>query len=1343
MTQIPAAGLASTGSTVSGRPSGDRTADPRPPLSFTQEQLWFIDEFHHGLPAHNVPSLIWLRGQLDVAALERALGALVARHEPLRTRLVAGPHGHPVQAIDVAAGGPELELTDCSASPPEAAVRQVRKLADGEALRPFHLPDEHPLRTRLARITDDEHALVLVTHQTVADDWSMRVLLADLTALYRAEVTGQPAGLAELPMRFADYAAWERQHLRGQVLADAEEYWRATLAGYETTRFPADRPRPLLADHSGAIAQTTVDLAVLDRLRKLSRDEGTTLPVTLLAGLLALLHRYTGQADLVAGTVIPHPAGVGVGTGTGPRAKPELALLLAALDSPLPIRAQASGDIEFRQFLARVHEAVTEAQAHQDLPFARIVEALPIDRDPGRFPVFQTAFSYSEPPADIESAGVTFSCERIGLPAAKYDLGFLAEPHPDGLRLEATYTPALFDPATVDRLLGNLGVLLRGVAEDPSARIGRLPVLTEAELRAEIHDWNATQADLPVQCIHEGFEDQAARTPDAIAAEFADEQEQVSYAELNRQANRVARRLRDLGIGPEALAGACLPTGLRRLAALLGILKAGAGYVPLDPALPAERLAFMINDTGMTVILTDDQSQASVPDVAGVTVVSLDAEWDRLSQLPGDDLNDTGVTPANVAYVIYTSGSTGQPKGVVVEHRQAINFLHGMTRHWRIGAGSAVLQFAAFTFDVSVMDMFMPLLGGAKVVLAAPETLHSPPRLAALLRDANITFACLPPAVLTLLTGEEFPELRTLLSAGEELSSELLRAWQRNGGGTMEFYNGYGPTEASIGSTFMKLEPSTPLPPPIGRPKPNYQAYVLDAYLNPVPVGVTGELHIGGAGVARGYLNRPELTRERFIPDPFIPGQRLYKTGDLVRRRPDGTLEFAGRIDHQVKIRGLRVELGEIEAALVAHPDVAQAVVTVVTDSAGVRQLAGYLRAAEGAAVVISDLRRRLARSLPAYMIPTYLIALDELPLTAHGKIDKAALPLPRSASDAAADRVPPQTLLEAVLVGLFARLLGAEQVGATESFFDAGGNSLQAMGLIAELRTALAVDLDLAALFLTPTPRQLAAVLRDTHGLADSDLGPEGVGQQEAITAPRGQADDAGTIPRRRPGLAELPLSHGQEQLWLIDRLTPGLANYNIPQVLRLSGPLDRPALERALGGLIARHEVLRTRLVADGQGSAVQVIDPAGTAVLEVLDASGVGRARLRELVLARALRPFDLAAGPLLRAALVRLGEAEHALVMVFHHAVFDGWSAGVLRRDLAALYRDEATRQSSPEEDLLREKHGSGSAAANPRPVPALPELPVQFADYAVWERGRLRGELLAGLESYWRGVLEGF
>jgi amino acid adenylation domain-containing protein len=800
---------------------------------------------------------------------------------------------------------------------------------------------------------------------------------------------------------------------------------------------------------------------------------------TLLAALLVMLHRHTGQTDLVAGTVLGRDE--------------SLDALVGFAENMLPLRVDADGDPSFRDFLDRVRVAADAARAHADLPFAKIVEALAIERDPGRFPVFQTAFRYAEPIGEAVAGGVTFRGERLPLRASRYDIAFLVE---STGRLEVTYTPALFDAATVERLLGHYQMLLRGIADDPDLPLSRLPILTEAELRAELFDWNDTETELPVECIHVGIQRQAAATPTATAAEF--ESESLSYAQLNEQANQIAQRLRELGAGPEMLAGVCMGTGLRRLAALLGVWKAGAGYVPLDPGLPADRLAFMATDTGMRLVLTDAASADSVPDVPDVRVVNLDDEWDSLRELPGEDLL-VGVTPSNVAYVIYTSGSTGQPKGVVVEHGQAIHFLHGMARHWRIDETSAVLGFAAFTFDVSVMDMFMPLLGGAKIVLAAPQTLHSPPRLAELIRDAHITFACLPPTVLNLLIGQDFPELRTLLSSGEELSSELLKAWLHLGA---DIYNGYGPTECSIGSVFMKLEPSTPLPPPIGRPKPNYRAYVLDQHLNPVPVGVTGELHIGGPGVTRGYLNRPDLTKQRFIPDPFrpAPGARLYKTGDLVRRRPDGTLVFAGRIDNQVKIRGLRVELGEIESALETHPDIAQAVVTVVTDKTGVQQLAGYYRvrstAGAGSPPSPETLKTHLARSLPSYMIPTYFVPLDEMPLTAHGKIDKKALPSPLSARSSADTRIiePPGTLLEAVLTDLYMRVLGTEDVGVTDSFFAIGGNSLQAMRLVTQLRAELAIDLDISTVFLTPTPRQLAEVLRDKHQVGDGELGPEGI---------------------------------------------------------------------------------------------------------------------------------------------------------------------------------------------------------------------------------------------------------
>jgi amino acid adenylation domain-containing protein len=985
-----------------------------------------------------------------------------------------------VQVIDAPAAvapGPR-DLSALAPGPRQAALRDFIAT---EAVRPFDLSAGPLLRSWLVRLDPAQHVLLIVVHHTVFDGWSAGVLVRDLAALYAAEVSGEPAGLAELPVQFADYALWERGRLRGPVLAELEDYWRGALAGFETIPFPTDRPRPVLDTFDGAIAERLTDRGLLEDLRELSRRQGTTLFVTLMAGLQALLYRYTGQTDLV------------VGTASANRGRAELAPLIGFLVNTLPIRGDLAGDPPFTELMARLKDATIGAYAHQDLPFGKLVDTLNVERDLSRAPLFQIALSYAEPDrAPVGGGGVDFCLTDliVGIDAAKSDLTFLAEARDAGLWIECSYKTGLFDAATVERLLSHLEVLLRGAAADPSARLSRLPVLTGPELRAELTDWNDTGADLPVTTIHAGFEAQVAAAPLAPAAEY--EGPCWSYAELNRRASRIARRLRAAGAGPEVLVGVCMATGLDRLAALLGVWKAGGGYVPLDPAAPEDRLAFMITDTGMPVLLTDDASAASLPRTA-TTVINLDREAEHIAaldggDLDGGDLDNTGVTPANVAYVIYTSGSTGQPKGVVVEHRQAINFLHGMARHWQVGPGAAVLSFAAFTFDVSVMDMFMPLLGGAKVVLAPPSTLHSPPRLAALLREARITFACLPPAVLSLLTGEQFPELRTLLSAGEELTSELLRAWLRPG---LEIYNGYGPTECSIGSTFMRLDASTPLPPPIGAPKPNYRAYVLDAHLNPVPAGVTGELHIGGAGVARGYLNRPDLTRDKFMADPFSeePGARLYKTGDLARRRPDGLIMFAGRIDNQVKIRGLRVELGEIEAALTAHDAVAQAVVTVVTDAAGMPQLAGYLRLADpGAIPDPGELRQHLAARLPGYMVPTYLTVLEEFPLTANGKISKAALPAPQAIAPGG-ERAEPRTLLEAVLVDLYASVLGHEQAGAADSFFDAGGNSLAAMQLITELRSTLAVDLDVTAVFLAPAPRQLAALLAAEHGFTDSGL--------------------------------------------------------------------------------------------------------------------------------------------------------------------------------------------------------------------------------------------------------------
>ncbi|HEY1620500.1 MAG TPA: condensation domain-containing protein, partial [Streptosporangiaceae bacterium] len=690
--------MAPTADAVPGRDPGATDL----PLSYAQEQLWFIDEFHHGLPAHNLPCLLRLSGPLDAAALCRALAALAARHEPLRTRLLAGSDGMPVQVADPPAPGrPGTgDLTDLSGLDPKAAQDTLASLAAADALRVFRLAAGSLLRTRLVRLDAAEHALVLVTHQAVFDEQSWAVLISDLAALYQAEVTGGGSGLAELAVQAADVALWERRRLSGAYLADLEEHWRGALAEFPVSRFPADRARPLFASHDGAVVTARLDAGLLASLRELSAAAGTTLDVTLLAGIQALLARCTGQDDVITGYL-------GAARPTG------LAAVIGFLSATLPVRTDASGDPSVTELLRRVHAAVHGARQHAALPFARIVEALRVERDTGRFPLFQVGFSWAEPAAEPVAAGVTFRRADVGLAASSYDISFAARPGPGGLDLTITYTPALFDPETVTRLAGHLEVLLRGAAADPSAPLSRLPVLTEAERHRELIEWNDTATVFPSICIHQGFEEWAARSPEAIAAQYEDER--WSYAELDRRARQVAGRLREAGVGPEVLVGVCMATSLDRLAVLLGVWKAGGGYVPLDPGLPADRLSFMISDTGMSVIVADEASAASVPAglapllpalsvLAGRTASPDDASPD--SSAP----EDSGVTPANVAYVIYTSGSTGQPKGVVVEHRQAINFLQGMVIAWKITPDSAVLGFAAYTFDVSVMDMFMPLL---------------------------------------------------------------------------------------------------------------------------------------------------------------------------------------------------------------------------------------------------------------------------------------------------------------------------------------------------------------------------------------------------------------------------------------------------------------------------------------------------------------------------------------------------------------------------------------------------------------------------------------------------------
>jgi amino acid adenylation domain-containing protein len=1050
------------------------------PLSFGQEQLWFIDQFAPGQSTYNIAGGLRLTGPLDLQSLTTAMDALVTRHEALRTRLV-NVDGRPVQVIDPPSAT-DLDVEDLSGLPAADREQRLPEVSRSFGAEPFSL-DKGPLfRTKLVRLAEGDHALVVNVHHSVFDGWSFGVWCQELAALYDAAAADRPADLPELPIQFADYAVWERARLQGPILEELTDHWRETLRDIVSAQMPADRPRPPLQTFDGGLERISLGGRVLEEVRTLSRREGTTVFVTLLSALQVLLSKYSGQDDII------------IGTASANRSRAELAPLIGYLVNTLPIRTDLSGDPTFLELMQRVKDTTLAAYSHQDLPFARLVELVDVERDPSRAPLFQIGFTIVEDPEPARLAGgVGFRTFEVEGDAAKFDLNFGMGATGD-FTVDLSYAAALFDASTVRRILESFRVLMNGIVKDPTSRLSRLPVMSEEDLHRELVEWNDTAADFPLMCLHEMVETRVAETPDALAAVL--DQERLTYAQLNARANRVARYLRQHDVGPEVLVGIHMAPSIERLVWLLGILKAGGAYVPLDPEYPVDRLSFMLRDSAARLVLADPDQQETMRELGATVVVPHDVA-PTLASLPDSNLG-VDVDDANAAYVIYTSGSTGKPKGVVLEHRQVVNFAHGMVAHWKLGTHDRVLQFASLNFDVSAMDMFLALGSGGTAVFGTRQTLLSPPRLGQLMRDEKVTFACLPPAILNLLTGEDLPHQRVMISAGEELSTELVRQWVRP---NMTMCNGYGPTEAAIGATLMELDVDNIDPPPIGLPMANYKAYVLDRHLNPVPVGVAGELHLGGACVARGYLNRPELTAEKFIDDPFRDeaSARMYKTGDLVRRRrPDGRIVFLGRIDGQVKIRGLRVELGEIETVLATHPAVAQAVVIVHQTPAGEKELVGYARMEEGSTASVADLRQHLAQRLPGYMVPANFMLLDSFPLNASGKIDRKALPSPDLAGDH--EHVPPATVLETVLVDMYAGLLNLERVSVEASFFDLGGNSLQAMRLITQLRNELAVDADVTAIFLAPGPRQLAGLLCQKYGLADEELGEDGLAALEGV---------------------------------------------------------------------------------------------------------------------------------------------------------------------------------------------------------------------------------------------------
>jgi amino acid adenylation domain-containing protein len=1052
------------------------------PVSFSQEWVWFLQQLAPENLAYNFQATLRFVGPLDIAALERSLGEIVCRHEIFRTTFPA-VEGRPVQRIHDP-GPVDLPVLDVQAAPESEREAEARRLIGRELQRPFDLTRLPLVRWTLIRLAPREHVLVHVEHHLVHDGWSFNVFLRELRELYGAFSVGKPSPLRELPIQFADFAVWQRRWMQEEGVAEAQlAYWKEKLAGSPPVlELPTDRPRPAVQTFRGAAPRVELPLDLCEALRAVSRRDGVTLFMTMLAAFLTLLYRYTEQEDIC------------VGTGIANRRWRETEELIGMIINTVTLRTDLSGDPTFRELLGRVREVTLEAYAHQDLPFGKVVEALRPERSLSYSPLHQVLFSFHDAPMpDLNFPGMDTSLrEVLSNGSAKFDLNVIAIPRSeqrvgpsrtagaDGITLIWEYSTDLFDDTTMDRMVGHYRTLLESIVADPDRRLSGLPLLIETERHRLLVEWNDTTTKYPRdRCVHELFEEQVQRTPDAVAV-IGDER--LTYRELNRRANRLAHHLRKLGVGPEVLVGICVERSVEMVVGLLGILKAGGAYVPLNPAYPKERLSFMIEETQAPVLLTQRRLAKGLPE-HGARVVCLDADWPVIARESEENL-DSGAKADNLAYVTYTSGSTGVPKGVMVEHRPVVRLTKN-TNYLQFRPDDVFLQLAPLTFDASTLEIWGPLLNGGRLTLASPGRLGLA-ELAATIRRHGVTTLWLTAGLFHQLIDAEPAALsgvRNLLAGGDILSPTHVRKALHHLPKVC-LINGYGPTE---NTTFTCCLPTSAAasPPegsiPLGKPISNTRVYILDAHLRPVPIGVVGELYAGGEGLARGYLSRPELTAEKFIPDLFSdePGARLYRSGDLARYLPDGNIEFLGRIDHQVKIRGFRVEPGEVEAVLGQHPEVREAVVMTREDALGEKQLVTYIVPARKRAPKGGELRGHLKEKLPEYMVPTAFVTLEALPLTPNGKVDRRALPAPDPSSFRAENAyAEPRTPVEEALAGIWEEVLDVGRVGIHDDFFELGGHSLLATQLVSRVREAFQVELPLRSLFEEPTIAGLAVTI-------------------------------------------------------------------------------------------------------------------------------------------------------------------------------------------------------------------------------------------------------------------------
>ncbi|MCW5314092.1 amino acid adenylation domain-containing protein [Nostoc sp. KVJ3] len=1247
------------------------------PLSFAQQRLWFIDQLEDGNCVYNVPFFLQINGCLQIAALEEAITAIIQRHEILRSSFSV-IDGSPIQVIH-----DNLKLTmqliDWRQLTEKKQLTKAQQLAIEELQQPFDLSNPPLLRVKLLQLSNQSHLLLLVIHHIVCDGWSMQIFRRELFTLYTAFCAKKPSPLPELSLQYADFAHWQRQWLEGEVLQKQLNYWQKQLSAVPPLlELSTDKPRPSTQSYRGRSEFGKLNQDLTQKLKRLSQESGTTLFMTLLTAFALLLSRYSGQDDIVVGSAIAN------------RNRRETEPLIGFFVNTLALRINLEGNPTFLELLERVKQVTLDAYDHQDLPFEKLVDELGLERSLSYHPLFQVTFGLqNETQETLEIPGLTLNPFKWENTTTLFDLSLIVRETSQGLIGEWEYATDLFAATTIQRTIGNFAVLIQEIVDNSQQPINTIPLLTEVE-RQQLQHWNQTQTDYPLnQTLVNLFEAQVAKTPDNLALVF--ESQSLTYQQLNQKANQLAHYLiQNHQIQLDTLIAICVERSLEMIIGVLGILKAGAAYVPIDPSYPQERIEFMLQDSGTSVLLT----QSFIKDQLSLSklehqVICLDEETFNSALTDNPNVK---ITPDNLAYIIYTSGSTGRPKGVMIEHRAIVNLSLAWAKTFQVQSQSRLLQFVSFSFDPSVAEIATTLVTGACLYLTNKETLLPGQGLINFLAEYKISHSALPLSVLSVLPQASLPDLQCLGVGGEACSAELVTQW----GTGRHFFNCYGPTESTVIATIASCEPNGKKP-SIGQPLSNIRIYILDTHNQLLPPGIPGELCIAGVGLARGYLNRPDLTNEKFIDvELFGKIERIYKTGDLAKWNCDGNLEYLGRIDDQIKLRGFRIEIGEIESLLLQHTLVKEAVVILYKSDSNPRILA-YLTAAEKSINLANQLKDYLKNRLPNYMLPSQIIILDKLPINPNGKLDRRSLPAPDTFTSTNFEVLVTPT--EELLATLWQSLLKAKSIGRRDNFFELGGHSLLATQLITRIRDSFGVEIPVRKVFEQSILSELATEIdRASSGIALPPITPQ-------------------------PENVPKTLSFAQSRLWFLAQLegTGTSATYNMSTALQLDGKLNIEALRASFDYLLDRHAILRTYFPALEGEAQVVVQNLEDIEVLEIADLQKLDSQTQAETVQRlsnnHAQEPFNLNTGPLFKAKLLQLSEQKNVLLLNMHHIISDGWSMGVFKREWEQAY--------------------SAFAAGD---APKLSPLPIQYSDYAAWQRSWLQGEILESQENYWKQQL---